>query len=122
MTDGARGVDMAAIIAAHPAETIELPTAAVLASGLGLGEMLDVAEVTGTHWKALGAKVAERDRDGQPTLLAMRIMLAIAWVLRRRGAPGVTWADAQRWQVRPPPAELPPDPPPPARDGQETIS
>jgi hypothetical protein len=100
------------ILAPVPASRrVVLPVAAIDPNGLGIGELLDLAEALGTDLTG----VAELMRDtGQ--VPRSRVIVGLAWLLVRRLEPGVTWAEAQTWRVEVTPAAAPdPTPAPPGR-------
>jgi len=90
--------------AGPPARTVVLPVAAIEADNLGVGELLDVAEVMGTDLPGVAAMMASKG------LTQARILVAYAWILARRNDPSVTWQDAQRWRIEVPAGADPPDP------------
>ena len=74
---------------------------------LGFGELLEAADLAGLDMSQLG-KVTGNAR--------LRLMLAIAFILRRRDDPNLSWKEAQRWQLEVA-TSTPQDPPRPPRSG-----
>lgn len=92
-SDQAQDLDLAPT----PARRIRMPLDAV--GALGIGELLEVARLTGHPYDRLGD--ALRESGGTAALVAV----AIAYVLTRRLEPDVTWADAQSWRIEIVPAD-----------------
>lgn len=107
-------LDLGAAVRAYPVRRVILPLREVIAGGLGLGELLDVADAAGVPIDALGTVVKA---GGTPVA---RVAIAIAWVIERRADPTLTLADAQRWDIRV--VDGTTDPLPIAADGGGTSS
>lgn len=90
--------------AGPPALTVVLPVEAIEADNLGIGELLDLAEVMGTDLPGVAAMMASKG------LTQARILVGYAWILARRKDPAITWAEAQRWRIEVNAAPRPPDP------------
>ena len=88
---------------AAPARHVRLSETSI--GALGIGELLEVARLTGHPYDQLAGIL--RKRGGDAALAAV----ALAYVLARRVEPEATWEEAQRWIVEiVPPDPLTPDP------------
>ena len=77
----------------HPPVTYALD----LTEAIGIltqGEMIDAAVAAGVSLDAIRARAVLDDMEG-----GYRLVRALAWVLRRRIEPDVSWEDAERWNV-----------------------
>lgn len=79
--------------AGAPAQVVMLPVEAIEANNLGIGELLDLAEVMGTDLPGVAALMASKG------VSQARIVVGYAWILARRRDPSVTWEEAQRWRI-----------------------
>lgn len=99
------------LVPSGPARRIVLPVEAINAESLGIGELLDMADVLETDLGGLSALMRMRGSIAQS-----KIVVAFAWILARRLEPGVTWNEAQRWRIEvegKPPTQSPKEPTPP---------
>lgn len=80
--------------AGPPAPVVVLPVEVIEANNLGIGELMDMAEVLGTDFQGLAAMMGDRGAVSRP-----RVVVAYAWVLARRQDRSITWEEAQRWRV-----------------------
>lgn len=91
---------------------IVLPVDGIDPDGLGIGELLDLADVFGTDLDGIAALMRDRSQVARS-----RMVVGLAWLMVRRLEPAVTWAEAQTWRVEVTPARL--DPPLAPLDGAE---
>ena len=94
--NGAAPVDLTADARAAQAPltfTLDLDEAVEI---LTIGEVIDAASAADLSLDMIRAGRLPDDLGDQ-----YRFLRAIAWVLRRRADPAVTWADAQSWNVIP---------------------
>jgi hypothetical protein len=80
---------------------------------LALGELMELAELTGMPFDELRHRLAPGDGKAPEPADVIRVALALAVILERRDDPSLTMADARRWDIRVVTVE--PDPPRRAR-------
>jgi hypothetical protein len=88
-------LDLGEVLDAHPAREVILDLGRVTTSTLTLGEVADMAEVLDLELDAVVPVV--QGKHGQ--VAAARALLALAWVIARRGDPDLAWAEARTWRV-----------------------
>ena len=88
-------VDLNALARAHPPERFTLDLADAIAQ-LEVGEIADAAIAAQIPMDVIRAGKMPADLD-----MGYRFLRAIAWVMRRRADPGITWAEASTWNVIP---------------------